>query len=127
MRSQRGFREDLGFHCDSKVEANFARILKYLGKDFQPYGVSRKKISIQDLGYKDENDGHILREMRPDFYLPKEKTFVEVKGGWSSVTSNDRKKLAGALLKGIKIVEICGITYEILEKEFKSKIREWEH
>jgi hypothetical protein len=65
--------------------------------------------------------------MRPDFYLPKEKTFVEVKGGWSSVTSNDRKKLAGALLKGIKIVEICGITYEILEKEFKSKIREWEH
>lgn len=126
MRSKRGFRKDLGFHCDSKVEANFARILKYLGKDFQPYSESKMKIPIQDLGFRDENDNHILREMRPDFYLPREKTYVEVKGGWGSFTSNDRKKLAGVLLKGIRIVEICGITYEILEREFKSKIREWE-
>jgi len=126
MRSARGFRKDLGFYCDSKAEANVARILKHLRIEFQPYTMSKRKINIEDLGYKDENDGRTLKEMRPDFYLPKEDTYVEVKRSWDSVTSNDRKRLAGALIKGIKIVEICGVTYEILERAFNEKISEWE-
>lgn len=126
MKSKRGFRKDLGFHCDSKAEANVARILKYLGIEFQPYVKSKRKIYIGDLGFKDEIDGHALKEIRPDFYLPKEEAYLEVKGTWKSFTSNDRKRLIGALMKGAKIIEICGSVYEMLEKAYKEKIQRWE-
>lgn len=130
MNSKRRPREDLGFHCDSAHEANVARILKYLGIEFKPYKNSKKNIDIEEMAGKlklrNEDNDRPLKEMQPDFYVPKEDTYIEVKGGWGSFTSNDRKKLAAALLMNKKIVEICGITYTILERAFKDKIPEWE-
>jgi len=127
MKSRKGFRKDLGFNCDSKAEANVARILKHLNIEFQPYSKSKKRIYIGDKGFRDRNDKHLLKEMRPDFYLPKENTYIEVKGGWGSFTPNDRYRLIGTLMKeDVRIVEICGVIYGILEKAFKKEIPEWE-
>jgi hypothetical protein len=61
-----------------------------------PVHACKRNIYIGDLGFKDENDGHILKEMCPDFYLPKGDTYIEVKGNWGSFTSNDRKRFIGA-------------------------------
>lgn len=130
MKPDARIREDLGFYCGSKHEANVARVLKYLGIKFEPYQNSKKNIDIEEMAGKlelrNEDNDRPLKEMQPDFYVPKEDTYIEVKGGWDSFTSNDRKRLAAALLLDKRIVEICGITYTILEKAFKDKIPEWE-
>ena len=79
---------------------------------------------MEHLGLKNSHGNNICW-IEPDFYLPTEDCFIEVKRGWGSFTENDRLKLIGALKKGVKIIEIIGPMYEILEKAFKDKI-EWE-
>jgi len=124
MRSNRGVREDLGFHCDSKAEANVTRVLEYLNIEFEPYSVHKKKIRLEHLALKNSK-GESICWMEPDFYLPKDDCFIEVKGGWSSFTENDRLRLIGALKEGKKIIEVVGPIYKILEKAFKDKVK-WE-
>lgn len=124
MRSKRGFREDLGFCCDSKAEANVARVLKCLNIEFEPWEVHQKKINLEHLEMKNSK-GDPICWMEPDFYLPNDDCFIEVKRGWSSFTENDRLRLIGALKEGKKIIEIVGPLYTILEKAFKDKVK-WE-
>ena len=124
MGSKRGFREDLGFSCDSNAKANVARVLKYLNIEFEPYSVHKRKIQLKHPGLKNSK-GDPICWMEPDFYLPKDDCFIEVKRGWSSFAENDRLRLIGALKEGVKIIEVVGPMYTILEKTFKDKV-EWE-
>ena len=107
-------------------EANVARVLRLLGIKYE----KGHRIKIGELARKYEfrhtEKGHYLKEIRPDFYIPRFDTYIEVKP--AGMTRNDRMRIVAAFLKleGIKLELIMPVTYKILEKAFKPRIPEWE-
>lgn len=65
-----GFREDLGHYVRSSWEADYARILNYLG---EPYAYEPKTFLLV------RRDGSEMT-YTPDFYLPNKDEYVEIKG-----------------------------------------------
>lgn len=103
-----------------------ARVLRLLGIKYE----KGHRIKIGELARKYEfrhtEKGHYLKEIRPDFYIPRFDTYIEVKP--AGMTRNDRMRIVAAFLKleGIKLELIMPVTYKILEKAFKPRIPEWE-
>lgn len=127
QRGRKKYRPDLDEIFDSAGEANIARVLRLLGIKYE----RGHRIKIDELAHKYEfrhtEKGHYLKEIRPDFYIPKFDTYIEVKP--AGMTFNDRMRIAAAFLKleRIKLELIMPVTYKILEKAFKTKVgREWE-
>lgn len=67
-RFKGGIREDLGHYCRSSWEANFARILKYLNRNYE-----------HESQYFELSNG---KTYTPDFYDYKKDCFYEIKGFW---------------------------------------------
>lgn len=105
------YRKDLKQYFRSNWEANYARILNY------------KKI---DWKYEPEVFSLIIdnKEVtyRPDFYLPKTKKYIEIKGYWKE----DSKKKYEKFAKTHKIILIDKESYQKLTKLYKNKIKKWE-
>lgn len=64
-RSHMGFREDLGHFVRSTWEADYCRVLRHLGVEYQ---YEPKTFDLGEMTYT------------PDFYLPSEDKYVEIKG-----------------------------------------------
>ena len=122
------FRRDLGEEFDSKQEANIARIFRLLGIKYErKHG---RKIEFEEIAQRHEfrhtENGHIIKWMEPDFYLPETDVFIEVKP--RGMDRNDRMRVAAALLKSedVKLEIITPTIYKMLEKVYRTKIQEWE-
>ncbi len=82
IRYKGGKRKDLNnIYMRSKVEANYARYLKFLKIEFQ-----HEPRTFLFLGIRRGNVSYM-----PDFYLPKEDRWVEVKG-WFDPSSKTKLK-----------------------------------
>ena len=132
--SKKGRREDLGgVYFRSAVEANIARYFNFVGVKWE-YEPKEFVFPIR----------RGIRSFRPDFYLPEEDRWVEVKG-WLDRESMTRlrrfkkyypeefKKMVvyaqAPSKKAISELLRMGcdfVSYDIIEKLFGSLIREWE-
>lgn len=101
-----GYRNDLGFYCRSSWEANFARLLTYLGIEYQ-YEPIRFCL------------GHIT--YTPDFYLPKFDLYIEITG---FRRTEKEEKLEGMSLvyPEVKILEIEKNDYKQLVSCFLGRV-----
>jgi hypothetical protein len=105
-------REDLeNTYFRSSWEANFARYLNLKGIAWE-YEKYRFKLS--------NNKTYI-----PDFFLPQENKFIEVKGYWRSQALK-KFKMFEEEYPNISIEVFGKEEYKQLEEEFKDKIRNWE-
>ena len=117
-RGRGGIRGDLGHNCRSTWEANFSRILNFLGIKYE-YENQKYRIIFYD------KDGNKICSFLPDFYLPNLNLFVEVKGQ----RFGDRGRKIELLYSQqpnfpIKIVD--NESYDRLRYVFKDKIINWE-
>ena len=108
--SEIGYREDLGHKVKSTWEANYARILKAQGRSYE-YEPTSFNLSVGTY--------------TPDFYLPIENKYIEIKG---YVTERFLLKLREMIARHPKInIELIDEQkYLTLEKEWKDKIEFWE-
>jgi len=107
-----GYREDLGQYFRSRWEANFARILSLWGLSWQ-YEPAIFLLDISGVEYT----------YRPDFYLPNEGHYYEVKGYWTNIA----KKKFEAFSKKHDVTLIDQEKYTELASLFRSKIPNWEN
>lgn len=105
------FRKDLNMYFRSSWEANFARILNYLNKkwEYEPIVLSMA-INGKTVTYI------------PDFYLPDEKRFVEIKGYWHNKYYKQKFETFSKI-NNIQLIDFE--KYIELEKEYSDKI-DWE-
>ena len=104
-----GYRKDLGHICRSSWEANFARILNYNNINYE-YEPTAFKIYDE-------------KTYTPDFYIPKEKKYYEIKG---HITKEVFNKLRYVLDKyNIDIILIGPNEYKELKKKYENII-DWE-
>ncbi len=112
-RAKAGIRIDIDpkIYFFSRWEANYARLLNRLGIKwiFQP-----KTFRLKAQNYT------------PDFYLPSEDTYVEIKNFLSDYSSN-RDKEFRELYPKLKLKLILKYDYLKLQEEFASKIKTWEY
>jgi hypothetical protein len=105
-----GFRDDLQQYFRSNWEANFARILNFQNRTWL-YEHQTFQL-IDNVSYT------------PDFYLPSEDTFYEIKG-----RMDERSKLQIQLMNEyfahVKLTIIGPREYHALRKQYKSLIN-WE-
>ncbi|MCA1632250.1 MAG: DNA polymerase III subunit alpha, partial [Acidobacteria bacterium] len=80
--SAAGFRKDLGHYVRSSWEADFARVLKHLGVEYQ-YEPRRFTLS--------RADGPLMT-YSPDFFVPESSCFYEIKG-WMDHKSAEKIRL----------------------------------
>ena len=108
--AKHGFRNDIGINVRSSWEANFARYLTFIGKKWE-YEPRRLKL----------NSG---KTYLPDFYLPDEDVYYEIKGFWND---RSREKVSDAV-KDLKItlVVIEQEQYDNIKREFSHLIPNWE-
>lgn len=110
--SRGGRREDLGFYVRSSWEANFARLLNFLGVNFS-YEAERFSLS---------NGKTYL----PDFcMLDGSRRFVEIKGFWRE-GDKARIELFRRCYPDIALDVIDKEGYLILEKQFSKVVPNWE-
>lgn len=108
-----GIRKDISntIYFYSRWEANFARLLNYLGVKWE-YAPK-----IFDLG---------TQSYTPDFYLPKADLYVEVKNFmWTYSEIRDSK--FRKLYPNIKLQLLLKEDYIILEKTYSKFIKNWEY
>lgn len=111
-RAKAGIRADLGdFYFYSRWEANFARLLNFLGIEwlYQP--------QIFDLG---------TQRYTPDFYLPKYTLFIEIKNFLSDFSANRDKKFRERYPEN-KLKMILKDEYLQLQQKFAPLIKNWEY
>jgi hypothetical protein len=116
-RCKGGFREDLQQYFRSSWEANIARYLDYLNIkwEFEPKRFNFLEINSGVLSYM------------PDFYLPELDKWIEVKG-WM----DDKSKIRLQYFKqfypeeSIKLILIDRKKYNLIEKQYKFLINNWE-
>jgi len=111
-RAKAGIRSDLGSHYFySRWEANYARFLNLLGTKwiFQP-----KTFKLKNQNYT------------PDFYLPQEDTYVEIKNFLSDYSAK-RDREFRELYPKLKLQLILKHDYLKLQDKFASKIKTWEY
>ena len=109
-----GIRSDIGHYVRSSWEANFARILLFLG---MPYEYEKK------VFYLTHPNGHIV-SYRPDFEI--NNIFVEVKGWWD-VKSQLKKELMSLQHPQISVLYISENEYQVLEDYYAKFIPKWEY
>ena len=110
--SKKGYREDLNHCFRSKWEANFARVMHY---EKTPYYYEKY---IFDLG---NGEKYI-----PDFYIPYDDYFVEVKGYWFK-KGRDKFLLFKRLYPNITLVVLDEGLYNYLKENYKEIIPNWEN
>lgn len=111
-RAKAGIRRDIGdYYFFSRWEANYARILNFLGKKwiFQP-----RIFRLKNQNYT------------PDFYLPEEDMYIEIKNFLTDY-SEKRDKEFRELYPNLKLKMILKGEYLMLQKKFASKIKTWEY
>jgi len=111
-----GFREDLGFAVRSSWEANFARLLKFLGRE---YVYEHRKFVLHN------ENGDIIGSYIPDFYV--EDHFVEI-WGYPGDVEIKRRKITHFQSEYFEfpLVIIDKWQYQQLEVKFSKYIPEWE-
>lgn len=111
-RAKAGKREDLGdIYFYSRWEANFARLLNYLGVEW------RYQPKTFDL------NGH---HYTPDFYLPLDDSYVEIKN-FLAPYSRERDRKFRKLYPNIVLRLILKKEYIELEKRYAFLIPHWEY
>ena len=102
-----GIREDLGHYVRSSWEANFARILKYLNREYKH----------EKIFFELSNGTRYI----PDFYDIKNDRYYEIKGFWID-GSKEKFELFKQEYPHIKIHLIEGKQYKRIMKWFKGKL-----
>lgn len=105
-----GFRDDLTHYVRSSWEANFARVLNYLNRNYE-YEKQHFTLSNGTKYY-------------PDFYDYKRNCFYEIKGFWKN-GSQEKYNLFLSEYPHIKIKLIDAKQYFKIQKIFENKV-EWE-
>lgn len=112
-RGKSGIRPDIHpqYYFHSRWEANIARLYSYLGVEwvYEP--------RTFDLG---------SRTYTPDFYLPRENTYIEVKNFWNK-HSEGRDLLFRMTYPEITLKVILKPEYLQLEHEYARQIPSWEY
>jgi hypothetical protein len=114
--TKRGYREDLGFYVRSSWEANYSRLLKFLGTE---YKYEPKRFIVKDSNNK------IIFSYLPDFYLPEFKKYIEVKGYWYKSSREKFDKLL-EYFPDLKIDLLVEQDYKKLIKKFSHLVPDWE-
>jgi len=109
-----GFRQDLGHYVRSNWEADFARILKLHHLDYQ-YEPKTFKLT--------RNNGQIMH-YTPDFYVPKQNTFYEIKG-WFHELDEEKMKLFKEQYPEVKLVLINKTKFAEFAMKYKNLVQ-WE-
>ena len=104
--SKSGYREDLGHFVRSTWEANFARVLNYLEVKYQ---------------YEPKRFQTPYGSYCPDFYIPKWKTFVEIKG-YETNSYKQPDKIKYLKKNGVKLCVVRINKYLHIIKLVKNKI-----
>ena len=112
--SAAGFRKDLGHYVRSSWEADFARVLKYLGINYQ-YEPRRFTLS--------RADGATLT-YAPDFFVPESRCFYEVKG-WMDDKSAEKIRLFREQYRGETLLVIDKTQFAELQMRYRDLV-EWE-
>ena len=107
-----GFRKDLGIYVRSCWEANVARILTHMERKWQ-YESETFIITADDK----------IITYTPDFYLPIENKFVEVKGFWHSKAEYDKFKFFEMILD-IELID--KENYMNLKEKYVNAVK-WEY
>jgi hypothetical protein len=115
-RYKQGFREDLGHHVRSSWEANFARVLKFLGLG---YRYESRRFSIME-------NGDVVDTFLPDFYIESIDRYYEVKG-YVSPTFGIKWSRFKEQYPEIDIVLIGPPAYKCIMHSFSDVILNWEH
>ncbi len=111
--AKRGFRKDLGHFVRSTWEADYARILNFVG---EPYEYEKETFLLTT------GDGQELN-YTPDFWLPKQNKFVEIKGFMRDIDALKIKLFQEQYNYKLDIVQKA----EFAELEFKYKnLVDWE-
>ncbi|MDO8576240.1 MAG: hypothetical protein Q7R90_02900 [bacterium] len=112
-RAKAGIRSDVSptIYFFSRWEANYARLLNYLGVKWihQP-----KTFQLKSQKYT------------PDFYLPEVDTYIEIKNYLSDYSKN-RDRQFRELYPKLKLALILKEDYLALQREFAPKLKEWEY
>ena len=101
-----GMREDLGIAVRSSWEANFARILNHLSIPWQ----------YEPRSFPLDADGN--KTYTPDFFLPNQNCYVEIKGRWIG-DAKEKFLQFKEMYPDIKIVLINSNNYKYLVKYFE--------
>lgn len=111
-RGRKGYRLIGGVNIwfRSRWEANFARVLDYLGIHFQ---YEPKTFTIGNHTYT------------PDFYIPSKKLYIEIKG-YIDKWSRKRDKLLRKNYPNISLIILDPSIYQSVTKRFRYKIPLWE-
>ena len=110
-----GFREDLGHSVRSSWEANFARLLKFLGREYE---FESRRFVLHD------EDGKVVGSYLPDFLVGDH--FVEVWGFPGEIDKGERIKHFQREYPEFPLVIIYEEQYKKLEVKFSKYIPEWE-
>ncbi|MDP2838048.1 MAG: hypothetical protein Q8O53_02105 [Candidatus Moranbacteria bacterium] len=112
-RGKAGIRPDISptLYFFSRWEANYARVLNFLGKKWihQP-----RTFQLQSQKYT------------PDFYLPDEDAYIEIKNFFSEYSLN-RDRQFREIYPDLKLIVISKKEYSVLEEQYAKKIKEWEY
>ena len=109
-RFKNHFREDLGLKFRSSWEANYARYLNYRGIEWK---------------YEEEYFETLYGKYTPDFYLPREDKYIEVKGK-DQYYSLQNQKIRWLRKREIIIEIIDFMQYGKLVNRYSIEIPNWE-
>lgn len=112
--ARKGRREDLGHFVRSSWEANFARLLTFLGRE---YKYEPKRFTFELNG---EGTSYL-----PDFYIVDLDRYVEIKGFWRKGHLEKVEQFLRAF-PNVQLDIIGKDEYAILEEKFSSLIPNWE-
>lgn len=107
-----GFREDIGVYVRSGWEANYIRVLNFLNIkwEYEPK-IFKFEINNKTTTY------------RPDFYLPNENLWIEVKGFWYDALSK-LKYEEFSKIYNIKLIN--SEKYKQMALKYQDKLPNWE-
>jgi hypothetical protein len=107
--------------CDKKVyfrsrwEANIARYLTHKGIEWE----------FEKDTFWFDNIKRGVRSYTPDFFLPNDGKYIEIKGWWDAKSKTKQKRMK-KYHPDIIVEYWDGKIYNEIEKEFKDLIPEWE-
>jgi len=111
-----GYREDLGYYVRSSWEANFARLLMFLGVDFE---YEPKRFVMKD------EEGRVVATYLPDFFLTDLNRYVELKGRWDDF-AREKVELFRRIYPSVILDVVESADYRRLESKFSGLIPNWE-
>ena len=118
-----GYRGDINLFVRSTWEANVARVLIFKGIPFE-YEPETFKLTVPTV-MKSIFDGREEVKYTPDFYLPTERKYLEVKSDWFAFGDEQAmaKIILFRMLDPARVVKILGVAqYRKLEKDYKCAI-----